>query len=591
MNAVLRSFWAQLPARRQRQFVLLCALMVASGLAEAISLGAVVPFLAALAAPESLLSHRLLGDMLRRMGIAGTSELRLAMTAIFMATAILAGGLRLAVLRCVSGFALGAAAELGAQIFRRSLFQPYLDHVGRNTSEVISSVTHKIDTLAYGVLQAGLTFLASCALIAAVVPALLAIQPTVALASMAFFGAAYLLIARFNRRHAGMNGAVIEHEYARIVKVVQEGLGGIRDILLDGTQETYSRIHESAERRMRAAIARNLFLAQSPRFLMESIGLVLIAAIAYGSALAGELAAMLPVLGALALAAQRLLPALQQGYASWLGLMSSRAALDDVLLHLSRELPDSAQDPAPHRLSFHESIALTDVRFRYPGGPVALDGITLHIAKGMKIGIVGRSGSGKSTLTDVLMGLLPPTQGRLAIDGIPLGDDRSMRAWQLNVAHVPQSIFLADASISENIAFGSEAGDIDLERVREAARKAQIHDFIESLPRGYDTSVGENGVRLSGGQRQRLGIARALYKRAPVIVFDEATAALDAQTEASLLNAIHSMGNDQTIVLVTHRLSALRHCDMVVRLEAGRIASLGPASGFLDVREQENARA
>lgn len=285
--------------------------------------------------------------------------------------------------------------------------------------------------------------------------------------------------------------------------------------------------------------------------------------------------AALPVMGAMALGAQRLLPLLQQLYGNWTVVAGSQAVLIDVLDLLDQPLPLDAHLPAPEPLEFRETIRFDDVSFRYGAdGPKVLDGVNLTIRKGARIGFVGGTGSGKSTMLDLLMSLLEPTQGQILVDDRPITSELR-RAWQRTVAHVPQSIFLADSSIAENIAFGVPPEQIDMARVRHAAAQAQIGGFIEERLGGYDALVGERGVRLSGGQRQRIGIARALYKQATVLVFDEATSALDSATEKEVMNAIESLSKDLTILTVAHRLTTLKYCDAVVRVEKGQLRALG----------------
>jgi ATP-binding cassette, subfamily B, bacterial PglK len=286
----------------------------------------------------------------------------------------------------------------------------------------------------------------------------------------------------------------------------------------------------------------------------------------------GSLAATIPTLGALALGAQRLMPLLQQAYQGLVYISGNRDVLSDVTDFLERPIPQATQTVhAP--LSFDEAIRFDRVSFRYqPNAHLVLRDFQLTIPKGARIGFIGATGSGKTTAMDLLLGLLRPTSGSIFVDGVAL-DETTRLGWQRNVAYVPQMIFLADASIAENIAFGVHRDDIDMARVREAAQQAQIAGFIESSANGYDTMAGERGVRLSGGQRQRIAIARALYKKATVLVFDEATSALDAETEEAVMQSIERLGRDLTIVMIAHRLGTLRGCDVIYRIAKGHIES------------------
>jgi ATP-binding cassette subfamily B protein len=315
---------------------------------------------------------------------------------------------------------------------------------------------------------------------------------------------------------------------------------------------------------------------------MEALGMVLIAVLAFGLSRSSQgVATALPVLGALALGAQRLLPALQQGYGAWASIAGSQASLDDTVALIDQPLPPELVLPVPAPQPLRDAICFKAVRFRYTSdSPWVLDGLDLTIPRGTRVGLVGGTGSGKSTTLDLLMGLLAPTEGEVLVDGQPIVGAR-VRAWQRTIAHVPQSIYLADTTFTENIAFGIPRAEVDMERVQHAARQAQIAAFIESRPEGYEAYVGERGVRLSGGQRQRIGIARALYKRASVLVLDEATSALDNATEQSVMEAIEGLHRDLTILLIAHRLTTVRRCDTIAELAYGRVVAQAPYEELL----------
>jgi ATP-binding cassette subfamily B protein len=378
------------------------------------------------------------------------------------------------------------------------------------------------------------------------------------------------------RRRLGRNAQTLSSGYSDRVGIVQESLGGIRDVIIDDAQRVYLEAFRRIDRMFSRARAQTVFIAAAPRFVIEAAGIVLVAAAALILAeREGGFAAALPIIGALALGAQRLLPLIQQIYQGWSSYAGNRGILADILGLL--RLPSPAErlngEKVPP-LPFREAIRADAVRFSYPGRDrPALDRVSLDIPRGARVALVGPTGSGKSSLADLLMGLLEPDSGAITVDGVRLtGDTRA--AWQRSIGHVSQSIFLADTSIARNIAFGRAEHEIDMDRVAEAARRARLADFVETLPNGYETRVGERGIGLSGGQRQRLGLARALYKGAPVLVLDEATSALDQATEAEVLESLGALSDEGlTIVMIAHRLSPVFPCDLVVRLEEGRIVS------------------
>jgi ATP-binding cassette subfamily B protein len=427
-----------------------------------------------------------------------------------------------------------------------------------------------------------LTLISSAVLLVAVTAALVFIDPFVAIAAALGFGSSYVIITLMTRRRLLENGHCINEEQTRVIKALQEGLGGIRDVLIDGTQSFYCELYRQADRNLRRAYGDNNFIGGCPRPTMEALGMVLIAGLAYSlTQQEGGITNALPVLGALALGAQRLLPALQQVYGSWASIMGGRAALADTVALLDRvDTVDFHKKVTD--IVFLKDIKFEGVSFRYKSSdPLVLNNLDLFIAKGSRVGLVGSTGSGKSTALDILMGLLPPTDGVFKVDGVAI-DGNSVRAWQNIIAHVPQNIYLADSTLAENIAFGIPLSKIDMQRVEAAAKQAQIAEFIANHPDGYGAMVGERGIRLSGGQRQRIGIARALYKRAQVLVLDEATSALDNLTEHDVIEAIQNLDRDLTVVIVAHRLTTVRHCDVIYEIQNGRLVASGSYADLLN---------
>jgi ATP-binding cassette, subfamily B, bacterial PglK len=585
ISAMLARLWRHISKRRRLQFSLLLVLMVLAAFAEVISIGAVLPFLAVLTAPEKLFANQALQPLIQLGRWNQPGQMILPLTVFFGLAALFAGAMRLLLLWAQIRLTFATGADIGINIYHRTLYQPYEVHVARNSSEVISGISGKAGSVIATTIQPVLTLISSIIILVAILAALMAVNAVVALSALSGFGAIYAVMILVTKRRLQQNSQSIAANSTRVIKSLQEGLGGIRDVLIDGCQEIYCQIYRNSDLALRRAQANNFFIGQSPRYIVEALGMVVIAFIAFSlSKATNGLEMAIPVLGTLALGAQRMLPALQQIYGAWSSIRGGQASLWDTLELLDQPLPGYANHPPVNPLPFTATICLNNLSFRYGERlPWVLNQVNLCIKKGSRVGFIGTTGSGKSTLIDIVMGLLSPTEGQLLVDDRGV-DQQTKRAWQAHVAHVPQSIFLSDATIEENIAFGQLPHEIDHARVRDAARKAQVEGMVESLPNKYKTTIGERGIRLSGGQRQRIGIARALYKNADVIIFDEATSALDNETEQEVMQAINSLGEDLTILVIAHRLTTLKHCDMVVELAGGVIKRTG---SYREIVEQQ----
>ncbi len=550
--------------------------MILSSFAEVVSIGAVLPFLGVLTAPDRVFEHPAAQHVIQALALTAPEQLLLPLTTIFCLSAVVAGAMRMLLLWASTHLSFSTGADLSISIYRRTLYQPYATHVARNSSSVISGISTKARAVVNSVIVPVFTLISAGFMLTAILIALLSISPAIALIAFAGFGAIYATIIRLTSNRLRMDSECVAQQSTHIVKSLQEGLGGIRDVLIDGSQAIYCQIYRNADLPLRRAQSRVAFISQGPRYVMETLGMLLIAGLAYAIAQQPDgLAQAIPVLGALALGAQRLLPVLQQAYAGWSTIQGWQGSLRDTLELLDQPLPDYVGQPAAKPLAFHEQINLKQISFRYsPTTPWILNSINLSIARGSRVGFIGTTGSGKSTLLDITMGLLQPTEGTLEIDDQPI-TAANHRSWQAHIAHVPQTIFLTDSTVEENIAFGQSKGQIDQDRVRKVARLAQIADVIEAWPLQYQTTIGERGIRLSGGQRQRIGIARAIYKQADVIIFDEATSALDNETEQAVMQAIEGLSENFTILIIAHRLTTLKNCTQIVELANGEIRRVG----------------
>ena len=579
----LMRLWRSFAPRRQRQLVLLALLMILSSFTEVVSIGAIMPFLAVLTNPLMVLEHPKLQPLIIWMGITEVNDLVLLLALTFSLAAIVAGFMRLLLFYTTTRLTYSIGADLGYHLYQRTLYQPYAVHVSRNSSAIINSILSKVSGVAYGVVLSSLNILTASAMLISVLTTLIIIDPIIAIMSILGFSSIYGIIITFTKLRLRAQSQYIANESNRVVKVLQEGLGGIRDVIIDGTYNIYCQNFHRADLLLKKSIGINQFIAAAPRFILEALGMSLIAGIAYFLFFSGNgIVSAIPVLGALGLGMQRLLPVIHQGYAAYVSMKGQQDSLADVLDLLNQPLPEYLKLNEIEPITFEKAIELEGVSFKYkPELPLVLDNINLTISKRSRLGIIGATGGGKSTFVDLLMGLLEPTGGKLIIDGVSISD-KNCHAWMRHIAHVPQTIYLSDSSIAENIAFGIEKNEIDMGRVQQAARHAQISEVIEGWTNKYETIVGERGVRLSGGQRQRIGIARALYKQAEVIVFDEATSALDNETEKAVMESIEGLSEDLTIIIIAHRLTTLKDCDQIIELSGCRIKRIGTYQEIVD---------
>jgi ABC-type multidrug transport system fused ATPase/permease subunit len=568
MKRELMSVLGFISPRRRIQLVLVFALSLLGAAAEMATLGAIIPFLAILTGG---------GEQCSVLSVVcGLSPAQISLGfALVIATATI---LRLLLVWVSTRFAYAVGADLGYEVYNRALHQPYRFHLDRNSSETIAAI-NRVNLLITNVLSPIMQGMVALIICIGIIAALITVDVATALIAAVSIGLFYVVVTKTTRKLLEANSRIeVEAETQRL-KILQEGLGGIRDILLDGTQEMYTKRFRAATYRQRTALATNLFIRSTPRYLIEGAGMLVMVGLAWWVQSTQGLDVALPTLGALALGAQRLLPHLQTAYLAWSSLNASKSIVTDVVAFLNLPMPPQTDQTTPlpvvAKSRLEPVVTLNHVRFAYkPNGTQILRDIELVIPHGSRIGFIGKTGSGKSTLIDVIMGLLPPTNGEVRTGSAVL-DDSNRRAWQSRIAHVPQSVYLTDASIAENIAFGCEPQRIDMDRVIAAAQRAQIDSYVQQLPEGYGTKVGERGVRLSGGQRQRIGLARAFYKNADVLILDEATSALDDATETQVMNAIAAIDGDITVLIIAHRLTTLRNCDVIVQLEKGQIIRQG----------------
>lgn len=576
----IHQLFPHITSARRHQLALLLGLMLLSSLSEVMSLGAIFPFLGALTNAQKLLEESQLKPLLIILNVTSATQLVTGLALGFVVITIITNLLRIATLYVQTHLAARIASDISCLVYQRILVQPYSFHAQHNSSDLITLVS--TDALAFArVLTPILFIIANSFVIITLVLGLFWINASVAFIATLILATAYGLLYQWRRSTLVQNSHTISHHNQRQVKVVQESLGGIRDVILNGSYQFFQSAYTKSNQIAFSASASNATMSSTPRYTIEMIAMIAIAILALSLGHDGDFSQAIPVLGSFALGANRLLPALQQSFSALTLIQGARASSERILAALN--LPVNSLQTCLNSKPVHlqQSLCFKQVWFRYsPSQDWVLKNLNFQISACSSVGFVGTTGSGKSTTADLILGLLKPKQGTILADEEPLEGER-LRAWQLGIAHVPQSIFLSDGTIAENIAFGIPSPLIDPAQVESAAQLAKISDFIATLPEGYQTLVGERGIRLSGGQRQRIGIARALYRQASVIIFDEATSALDNTTEQEVMAAIEGLSKKLTIILIAHRLTTVEKCDLIFEFSHGKVTGSGTYQDLL----------
>lgn len=579
----LAELYRLLTAEQRKKLIRLQLLVVLMAFAEIAGVASIGPFMALVGDISQLQGEGRLAQLYQASG-AGSPEQFLFWLGIGVLVLLtIAAAISILTVWRLSMYGARVGAELSIRLYRHYMHQSWLFHASGSSSELTKQITGECQRVTGQIINPLMQMNAKIVMATFLAVGIFIYNPKVALIGVAVFSVAYWLLFRIVRQRLMQNGRTISQTQQQRFKLMAEGFGGIKDTLLLGRQPDFIRRFDSASNQFAHAEGTNQVMSQVPRFVMELVafGSVIFLILYLLDSYQGNLGTILPVLSVYALAGFKLLPAFQQVYASLSSIKGSLAAFeairDDLRASTLEARRAQGQETVSHNqhLVPNQSITLKNVTFFYPGKQQpALKNLTITIPANKVVGLVGASGSGKSTAIDLLLGLIQPERGELLIDNRPL-DKNLLRAWQNTLGFVPQSIFLADSSIRENIAFGLPPEAIDDEKVKRAATMAHLDELVKELPDGLETRVGERGVQLSGGQRQRIGIARALYHDAEVLILDEATSALDGITEKLIMDAIHDFSGKKTIIMIAHRLSTVKQCDMIYLMSAGKVIDSG----------------
>ncbi|MDB6009901.1 MAG: hypothetical protein JWL65_2151 [Gammaproteobacteria bacterium] len=581
---IMTRIWRLLDRAQRRQLIALQLLSVLMALSAVGGIAAVVPFFAVLADPSSIGSNAVLRALYQHLHFAGEGTFVIALGGAFIALVLLANAVNLFGMLAINRFALQLGDTFFIRLFRQYLRRDFAFHLRNNSAALASKLLHDSGRVSTGILRQGLVLVANIVTIVFIMASILLLNPLVAVGATIVLGAGYGAVYAITQGLLLRGGRAQSRYQTQRTQLVSESLGAIREVIILDVRDFFVQRFAAYCRSFSRVESGTLAIATAPKSILEcAIVLCLVGGALYLRSASGGVGPWLGQLSFIGLAAYRLLPALQQTFTAIVSIRSNHAVFETLANELERAPDNENTQPVSDRVwrdGPQREIRLSDVSFRYAANrPPALSSFSLRIPTGSAVGFVGANGSGKTTLVDVLAGLLIPTSGHVEVDGVVL-DRTSRSAWQSAIAYVPQHVFLLDATVAENIALGVPSDRIDRERLRSAVKLARLTECVASLPNGYDEVLGERGCRLSGGQRQLLGIARALYRDASVLILDEATSALDNAAEDEIVATLNALRPGRTLLMISHRLSALRHCDLIHEVRNGRISRSGTLADF-----------
>lgn len=582
MFKLIKELFQLLTPSQRKRFYTLQVLVVFMSFAEIIGVASIIPFMSLVGNMGVLDEDNLISQVYRFSGLSSPSSFVFFLGCCVLFALFVSALISMITTWRLSMFATKVGSEIADQLYSYYLKQDWLFHAAGSSSQLTKKIANESTRVTSQVIQPIIQMNARLVLALFMSLAIFSYDPKIAMISLAVFAIAYFLLYKIVRRLLQRNGKLISIVYEKRFRLMNEGFVGIKDILLLGREEHFIKSFKETGVVLARSQGVNNALSQVPRYFMElvafggMISLVLYLVATHN----GDLGAVLPIMSVYALAGFKLIPTFQQIYNSLARIKGNLSAFESIKGDLTGSMEVNTnqldeQIEINRRLSPNKYISLENIEFTYPDkSRPAINQLSMKIRANSVVGIVGSSGSGKSTLIDILLGLITSQVGQLKIDDIPITKN-NLRFWQNAIGFVPQSIFLSEGSIAENIAFGIEKEKISLEQVKKALTLAHLDELVDSLDKGVDTKVGERGVQLSGGQRQRIGIARALYHEASVLVFDEATSALDGITEKMIMDAIHDFSGRKTIVMIAHRLKTVQKCDSIFFIDDGKVVDQG----------------
>ena len=566
-----------LDPRARHQLVGLLLVSTLAAMFEFVGVGSVVPFVAIASKPTSVTSLPALAFVYHLLGFQTSRAFLIFWGLVMLITLAVVNLLTAVTIWLGCRFGKDLQLQLSGRLYRGYLAKPYEWHLSRHSATLSESLSRS-RRLAETVYKPLVTFMARGFPSALLLIALIWLNPLATAVATAMFTAVFTGIYVRCRRNMRAISEAENVEGYHLAKGLSDCFGALKQVQMAGCEAHFVELHDQQLAVMGDFLMGRTWLSEIPRIALQGLtNMTILLLVVYLEATLRDPQFLIPLVSAYALAGYRMVPSLQLCLACALAVEASGPTLESLWNDL-QDMPDLEPQPVPRPLTMEQTIALRSITYQYPqaAAPVLRD-CSLEIPVGSKIGIVGPSGLGKTTLVNLLAGLLRPQQGTLERDEETVTPEM-LRSWRRSIGYVPQDVFLTDDTLAANIALGSPRSEIDPKRLQQVAQKAALSSYIESLPDGFQTRVGERGIRLSGGQRQRLGLARALYHDPKLLLLDEATSALDSGTEAELMKTLEGLAGSVTIVLVAHRLSTVFDCDRIYVIGEGGIVARGSYS-------------
>lgn len=579
MFKIIKQLFTLLTLSQRKSFYALQILVVLMAFMELVGVVSIIPFMTLVGDMSKIQENTIIAQVYQASGIKLESQFVFLLGVAVLLMLFLSAMISMFTTWKISMFTNKVGAEISVRLYTHYLKQGWLFHASTSSAQLIKKIASETERVTGGIIMPLMQMIARIVLALFIGLTILIYDPKVAIIGLIIFAIAYLILFKIVRIRLESNSVVISEVNEHRFRLMNEGFGGIKDVLLLGVDNNFIQRFNKKSHSLAYSRGTNAAIAQVPRYCIELI--------AFGSMIAlllyliathnGNLGMILPIVSVYALAAFKLLPAFQQIYASIATIKGDIAAFESIQQDLTESMQNELYviKPQQEKIHLRKQIYLENITFSYPGKKgITINKINMSISANSVIGLVGPSGSGKSTIIDILLGLIEPQNGQLKVDNVII-NEKNCRSWQNSIGFVAQSIFLSEGTIAENVAFGVPQDQIDSKRVKQALKLARLTEFRQTLEEGINTKVGERGVQLSGGQRQRIGIARALYHKANVLVFDEATSSLDGITEKMIMQAIQDFSGQKTIIMIAHRIKTVQKCDQIFFIDKGQVVNQG----------------